>query len=150
VAQISQKMLLACADRLKLAVFTRVGLREIRSHKFANIDEANSAVSSLVSPAFAGSLVGDSRLSTFTCAFKQESKTSGLSASIRTEERETKATIPWFVRERVTADTSKEYLVVFDCDYYTIGTTLRETLNMEEWAKQASRTIKRYWKSVLQ
>jgi hypothetical protein len=150
VAQVTQKMLQVCADRLKLAVFTRVGLREIRSRKFANMDEANSAVSSLVSPAFAGSLVGDSRLSTFTCALKQESKTNGLSASIRTEERETKVTIPWAFRERITADLSKECLVVVDCDYYTIGTTLRETLNMEEWAKQASRTIKRYWKSVLQ
>jgi hypothetical protein len=149
-AQVSQKLLQVCADRLKLAVFTRVGLREIRSRKFANLDEANSAVSSLMSPALAGSLVGDSKLSTFTCALKQESKTSGLSASIRTEERETKVQIPWAFRESITADLAKEYVIVVDSDYYTIGTTLRKTLNLEEWAKQGYRTIKRYWKSVLQ
>lgn len=150
VAEVSQILLQVCSDRLKLAVFTRVGLREIRSHKFVNMDEANSALSSLMPASLAGSLIEDSRLSSISCATKQESKTSGLSVSIRTEERETRVTVPWAVMERVTVDPSKECLVVFDSDYYTIGTTRRDILNMDEWAKQASRTIKRYWKNVLQ
>jgi hypothetical protein len=150
VAEVAQTLLQVCSDRLKVAVFTRVGLREIRSQKFVNKDEANSATSSLISAAFTGSLIGDSKISSINCAMKQESRTSGLSVSIRTEERETKATIPWTIRERITVDPSKECVVVFDSDYYTIGATQRETLNMEEWGKQGSRTIKRYWKSVLQ
>jgi hypothetical protein len=150
VAEISQALLQVCSDRLKLAVFTRVGLREIRSHKFVNMDEANSVTTSLLSTAFTGSLIGDSKISSTTCAMKQESRTSGLSVSIRTEERETKVSIPWTVREQITVDPSKECVIVFDSDYYTIGATQRETLDMEEWGKQASRTIKRYWKGVLQ
>ena len=150
VVAVAQKLLQVCSVRLKIAVFTRIGFRDIRSHLYSNMDEANSAVSPLLPEAFTRGLIDKSKYTAITCSVKQESDTSGLRTSIRTEERETKVTIPWVVRDRISADLTKENVVVFDSDYYTIGTTRRESLNIEEWAKQANRTIKRHWKSVLQ
>jgi len=150
VGEIAQKLLQACSDRLRLAVFKRVGLREIRTCKIAKSMESISPFSSLLSPAYTGNLIADSKATAFSCGIRQESETSGLSASVRTEERETKFTVPWEVQSLVPASLPMRNLLVFDSDYYTIGTTRRETLNLEDWTLQARRIIKRYWKKALQ
>jgi hypothetical protein len=150
VAEISQKLLQACSDRLKLVVFKRLGFREIRISAFAKQEDAASSVAPLLTTEMKANLLADSKATHFTCGVRQESESSGLSASIRSEDRETKLTIPWEVRNIVSADHPKRHLVIFDSDYYTIGTTRREALNIEDWAHQAERIIKRYWKRALQ
>lgn len=150
VGEISQKLLQACSDRLRLAVFKRVGLREIRTCEIANPTEPISPFSSLLTAAYTGNLLADSKLTALSCGLRQENETSGLSASIRTEERETKLNVPWEVRNLVPSSLPKRHLLVFDSDYYTIGTTRREVLNLEDWTHQAERIIKRYWKKALQ
>ncbi|MGD0787116.1 MAG: hypothetical protein ABR898_03960 [Terracidiphilus sp.] len=149
VAEVSQRMLQVCSDRLKLAVFKRIGLREIRTRSFASTEAAISAVCSLLPQQIAEGLLVGSKFQAINLGVKQEGETSGLSAAVRAEDREMKLTVPWEVRDRVAGGTPKEHLVLFDSDYYTVGTTRRAALNIEEWAKQATRTIKRYWKGVL-
>jgi hypothetical protein len=150
VGEISQRLLQACSDRLRLSVFKRVGLREIRTCAIANNMEAFPLFNSLLTTAYTENLLSDSKATALSCGLRQENETSGLSASIRTELRETKLTVPWEVRNIVQSNPPKQQLVVFDSDYYTIGTTRREVLNLEDWAHQAGRIIKRYWKKVLQ
>lgn len=149
-AEVSQKLLQVCSDRLKLAVFKRIGLREIRKRSFEDIDKAISAAMPLVPAAFAKSSFVGSKLKAINFGVRQEGESSGLTASIRAEVRETKLTIPWEAGDRFKSDTPKEYLVLLDSDYFTVGTTPRAAINIEEWAKQASRTIKRHWQGVLQ
>lgn len=132
VIAVSQKLLDVCSDRLKLAVFTRIGFRELRSRKFGSIDEANSEISPVLAAAIIGGLIPDSKFTALASATKQEGKTNGLATSIRTETRETKVTIPWAVRDRIRTDLFKEHLAIFDSDYYTVGVTRRESLHMEE------------------
>ena len=150
VGEISQTLLEACSERLGLAVFKRVGLREIRTCTISDHTESLSTFSSLLTAAYTGNLLADSKATALSCGLRQESETSGLSASVRTEDRETKLTVPWEVKNNVPTSLPKRQLLVFDSDYYTIGTTRREALNLEDWANQSLRIIRRYWKKALQ
>jgi hypothetical protein len=150
VAQISQRMLEVCSERLNIAVFKRVGLRELRICHSEEKEEAVSAVSPFLSAVLTEGAQPDIKTVALNWGMRQESETSGLFASLRTEEREITLNVPWEVRHLVPNKLSKIQLVVLDSDYYTIGTIRREALNFEEWSSQASRAIKRYWKRVLQ
>jgi hypothetical protein len=148
-SEIAQALLNVCSDQLRIAIFTRIGLREVKKHSFASIEEAFSAVNSLLPAALVGKFLTDSTPLGFSFGLRQENKANGLLTSIRTEERERKLAFPWELRDLMSSDPPKEYLAIFDSDYYTIGATKRDALDIEEWARQGMRAIKKYWKSAL-
>ena len=145
---LSQSLLKACSERLRISVFTRVGLRAIRVLRFSELEKAFSEFSSVIPESFLRSSVPESKPIAFTFTVRHEGTASGLIATLRVEQRETKVNAPWEVRDRVPDSFPNENLVVLDNDYFTIGATRREALSIEDWVRQAERTISRHWKGV--
>jgi hypothetical protein len=152
-AEIAQVMLEVCSKLLKLQVFNRIGLRIIRSRKFATILEATADAQLMLPNRFTTSVRDSAKITALNMGFRQESEVAGLIAGIRAEERETKVNYPWEVSNRIPPEIAskfaKEYVVVVDSDYYTIGTIELESLNIVEWSKQGERFIRKFWKGVL-
>jgi len=149
VADVSEAIFRLASDKYKISTFTRLGFRDLRSQIFESKEDALSASKPFLPSAMAANLLPDAKIQHFQCAIRQEADNYGLNTSLRVEEREVKVAFPWEVAEYFPTMPPKETVIVLDSDYYTIGTTERDSLNLEEWGKQASRTAKRYWNSVL-
>jgi hypothetical protein len=153
-AEIAQILLEVCAKRLKLWTFSRLGLRVIKSKKFATIQDAIAEARFILPERFLGSVRESAKVTALNVGFRQETEIAGLIAGIRVEQREVKMTYPWEISNRVSPELARQFdqenIVAIDSDYYTIGTTPLESLNMVEWSKQGERYIKKFWKDVLQ
>jgi hypothetical protein len=148
-AEVAQAMLEACSEHLRLSILTRIGFREIRTHKFDGPEEALAAAGRAAPSQFAGNLLPSNKPLLFTSGMKQEGEKSGLGTYIKGEEREIKLGFPWELAHRFNNEKIKEYVLSLDSDYYTVGMTPRSALDIGEWAKQASRSIRKHWKTVL-
>jgi hypothetical protein len=153
VAEAAQEMLETCSKYLHLSAFSRLGLRSIKVIKAPSSQDATAEALKMLPHHLPDSVAKSSKVMTFNASLRHETETLGLLASIRGEERELKAVFPWEVSYRLTPaltkQMEKEYVIVFDSDYFTVGTTERESLDITEWARQADRYIKKYWQGVL-
>lgn len=147
--ELANALLKSVSDNLGVAVFTRLGYREIRTHQFESLENAVKVAAPFVSDRFLSSAIHGSKPATVLMSVKHEGETSGLTATLKVEDREVKVNIPWEMRDRLTDVFPKEHLTTLDTDYFTIGTTRREALSIEDWIKQANRTINRHWKGLL-
>ena len=150
----AQEMLETCSKYLNLSVFSRLGFRQIRALKTPSLQDATAHALQMLPNHLRGSVAKSAKVTSFNAGLRHETETVGLLAAIRGEEREFKATFPWEVSDRLTPELTKqlgkEYVLIFDSDYYTVGTTERESLNIAEWARQAERYIRKYWEGVLE
>ena len=136
-------MLDLVAEKLKLKSFTRAGFRVLRTREFPTAKEAMS---------FAGEPDGKSSLDPdvtrvgFLQGSRFETKKFGLNRVFKVEEREINLLIPWDAQARVKVDTiQKKWILQADADYYTIGIVERESFDPKTWARQAVKTIRRFW-----
>jgi hypothetical protein len=153
-AEVAQALFEICSKRLNLWTFNRIGLRVIRSRKFATIREATADALLLLPDRITRSLRESAQITALNVGLRQETDVAGLIAGVRAEEREIKVNFPWEVANRVPEELAKQFtkenVVIIDSDYYTIGATQAESLNLVEWSKQGERFIKKFWKEVLQ
>jgi hypothetical protein len=149
----AEAMLEACTRYLHLSALSRLGYRVISTIKLPTMKDVTANALTLLPNHLPASVAGAAKVTAFHAGLRHETETLGLLGVIRGEEREIKANFPWEYRDRlmpaVRKHLEKEHLLVFDTDYYTIGTTERESLSVAEWARQAERYIKKYWKGVL-
>ena len=148
VSRNASLLLKIISEKLKLQTFTRAGLRIIRSKVFESSPQALKAAAVSIdeeSPAFGK----DARKVGFAKNTRFETDESGLLASLRVEEREFSFTIPWESRPRIGAKLNrKEWVVVSDLDYYTVGKIDREVFDVETWLRQAVKKMEREWSAI--
>jgi hypothetical protein len=153
-AEIAQAMLEICLKPMNIWSFSRVGLRVIKSRKFATIHDATADTFAMLPERMTRSLRDNSRVTALNVGYRQETEVAGLIAGLRAEEREIKVNFPWEISSRVSHELAKQFdkenVVIIDSDYYTIGATQAESLNVLEWSRQGERFIKRFWKEVLE
>lgn len=133
------------SEKAKIDSFKRAGFRLIQTKpfstskdalRFANIDEQETSMA----------LGPDARKVGFTSSTRFETERNGLQAILKLEERDISFTVPWESRPFFPASlTHKEWILVADVDYYTIGTIEQESLDVETWVRQASKAIQRHW-----
>lgn len=149
VIEIGQALIRSFCDRLGISAFTRVGFRDIRTRIFPTSEAAIGEISSLIPRPFQSTSISDAKPTSISLSFKHEGEASGLTTALKLDVREIKVTVPWEVKDRIAESFPKEHVMSLDSDYFTIGTTRRETLSVEDWIRQANRTIVRHWKGVL-
>jgi hypothetical protein len=147
--EVAQSMLEVCSEHLRLSIFTRVGFREIKTQRFDSPEAAFAAAGPVAPTQFSQASPASSKTIGFSSGIRLEGEASGLTANIRGEEREIKLKFPWELSNRFEEKDIKEYVLLIDSDYFTVGLTPRSALDLGEWAKQASRSIRRFWKSTL-
>jgi hypothetical protein len=131
--------------KVKLESFTRAGFRDIRTKAFPTPAQAMKFSSFPGEEESAGLGTGSRRVG-FVNSTRFEGDGAGLQVALKVEVREISFTLPWESRpfhhlER----TKKEWILVADSDYYTIGTVERESFDVETWVRQASKAIQNHW-----
>jgi hypothetical protein len=146
----TQVMFEACARLLRFHEITRLGFRMVRTLPFPSAADSINFVQKTMSVPLLKPLDGGRRVTAFNLTEKQEDDTSGLTAIIRVEQREIKISFPWEIQGRLPSNVpttlEKEFLVVLDSDYFTTAPVEPEVVNISEWSRQATRSIKKYWK----
>lgn len=152
-AEAAQEMLEICSKYLRLAAFSRVGFRVVRLIAMPTLQEATTKALELLPNHLPEPIAETASVKAFNALLRHETDSQGLLASVRGEERRIQINLPWEMSPRLSSALTKqlenEYVIIFDSDYYTVGTTERESLNIKEWARLADRYIRRYWKGVL-
>jgi hypothetical protein len=131
-------------EKVRIDSFKRAGFRMIRLKAFDTPAEAMK---------FAG--ISNGGLATlgeknwkvgFVNSVRYENDNAGFQTALRVEERELNFQAPWeslpflpFKREL------KDYVVVLDSDYFTIGIVEQESFDPETWVRQALKTIETHW-----
>jgi hypothetical protein len=147
--EVANAVLKSCSENLGISTFTRIGFREIRIRKVDTLESALIDLGPIVPTPMLSSFIAGSKPKTVVVSVKHEGEASGLTAGLKLDLRELKVTIPWEFKERLSDAFPKELLLTLDSDYFTVGTTRREAFSVEDWAKQANRTIAKHWKGII-
>jgi hypothetical protein len=147
VTKNSSRLYKIVCENAKLDRFTRAGFRLVQSKVFDAPAKAMNFLTSLISDQQNISVLGEeSRKVGFVRGSRFETDKAGLLTSLRVEDREFNFAVPWDNRPQFQAKLAwKEWLVVADADYYTIGAIERESFDVETWVRQASVTIGNHW-----
>jgi len=132
-------------DRVKLESFSRVGFRQIRTKSFPTPAQAIRFANRPEEQEFAPIGIEASRVG-FVDSSRFETEDAGLHVALKVEPREISFTLPWESRPFHRLDAAqKEWVLIADSDYYTIGIVEREALDVETWVRQACKAISGYW-----
>jgi hypothetical protein len=148
VAENASALLRIASERLRLDTFKRAGFRLIKSKTFESSSKALEFIQ--VKDDLEQNTFGvEGSKTMFVKSERFESTKAGIQATLRAEEREWNFTAPWESRPHLPSSLSrKEWVVIADADYYTIGAVDRESFDVKTWIMQAQKAIKRQWTGV--
>jgi hypothetical protein len=133
-------------DKIKINLFTRAGFRIIRLKAFDTPAQAFEFAQ--VGTEGLASLGQKTRRVACVKSARYESDIAGIQATMKIEEREIAFKVPWDSIPYLPSDSArKDWVLVFDSDYYTVGIVERDSLDIETWVRQASKFIQTHWSS---
>ena len=134
-------------EKTKLDAFTRAGFRIIRIKAFET--SAQALRFAQISNEKSSAISSDNQTVGYAKSFRHESENSGIQSAVRVEERDVSFNVPWDSRPFLPSKLAqKEFVVVFDSDYYTIGIVDRDGFDTDTWVRQALKAIQSHGSNI--
>jgi len=137
-------------DQFQIAVFTRIGLRNIFRREYKTEDESKQALASMMLANLKPTKRFNSSDSPTEVLFRWEDAQIGATVRLKAETTEIKLNVPAELQESVPKVDKKSIGLTLDIDYYTVAPVEREQWDAQEWLPQKFRIIKKEVDSILQ
>jgi hypothetical protein len=142
--ELCQQLLSGAVKALELTAFSRIGLRLVHRRDFQSVKEASEVlISTNMMKVPQGKHFGIEGHPTLPhYAMRWEGDTLGVQVNFRTQER--KVTVEPIMGEPTVQRIDKElFELIFDVDYYTIGSVDVGQFRVSDWMSNAMRVIRR-------